>query len=192
MKGPRPHVASLKRAKQGKLPLKVGPCPLFPWDVLSPLDSCLVFGHIGKWRGRGLPCKLSPPLRRETSMGKGGGASMPSSVPWYPGKNCHREMPGHLGRRELCTQEFQQQPGWAAGFPTTHSLESSKDHLPDLSRIRLSVPCRGRRKGGLGKSTRNPTQVRPPLSSGDCSPSVQSMSSCPGPEGGAEHSATDL
>lgn len=50
MKGPRPHVASLKRAKQGKLPLKVGPCPLFPWDVLSPLDSCLVFGHIGKWR----------------------------------------------------------------------------------------------------------------------------------------------
>lgn len=37
-------------------------------------------------------------------------------------------------------------------------------HLPDLS-IPPFVPCRGRRRGGQGKSIKNPTQVRPSLSS---------------------------
>lgn len=35
-KGPRPHVASLKRAKQGKLPLEDRPMSSFPPGMQSP------------------------------------------------------------------------------------------------------------------------------------------------------------
>lgn len=76
-------------------------------------------------------------------------------------------LPGPPSRKQLCawnpsSSHVRQQ---ASGVPATHSLGLQAHPFP------FFVHCRGRRRGGPGKSTKNPMQVRPSLSSrGDSFP----------------------
>ena len=139
----------------------------FPPGLHCPPQGCyLVFGHIGRRGVRSLvSCLLHSEGRPEWER-----VEEPRTASWYPGKNCPQEPPGFLGRGS-CVPRIPATARLGCRSPNHSFTGIIKGPLPK-SEQNPFVPCRGRRKGDLGKSTRNPAQVRPPLRSGDCSPSL--------------------
>lgn len=95
-----------------------------------------------------------------------------------------------LARTTAKKEEPQSRRGLLTWNPRGNRLQIAQCPLPRTSY--LSCSCRGRRRGGQGKSIKNPPQVRPCFSNnkGSSPPTVPFQEQpCSGPEGGVEYSA---